>query len=344
LLLCLVYPKAWVGFDWNPATVRFVDDGFVVCNADSHELWRKQMLGGPFQNDTLFWRVADLRRDGKMDVLVMPWFGSACKYNGWLFAYDSNGDTLFSRDCAIRREYPRYEGERDSDTARYDVALYVYDDSQRCVIVAQTYREYPDRGAIRFLDAAGQYMGWFINAGATNFRFASDTDGDGVKDPVFFGYNQLAGCTAIFSLSPDSSYGVSPPFEAPELDFRSVKIGNPIRYLMFPTTDLGAHELRAEYNYLRYLFKEASGEYHAAIVESDLIMGGATVDYYLDSGLRVKQVRLSDSFIKERRKLVSDGILTDIPQATYCDLLRGKVIYWTGSKAVTEGQLRAAGK
>ncbi len=344
LLVCLIYPKAWVGFDWEPASVKFITNGFIVYNSNSHELWRKPMPFDPLGDDSLYGRAADLGGDGKNEVLVMPSVNRGCKQSGWLYVYDSKGDTLYSRDCTVRGEYPRYRGEKDRDSARYYVVLNIVRDTKRSTIIAQTYQDYPDRGAIRFLDGQGNYLGWYINAGGTNFRMPGDVNGDGMDEFIFFGYQQLLNCTAVFALSPDSSHGVSPPYEAPELDLRKVKRGNPVRYVMFFPTDVGRIMLRAGYNSLMNFFREADGTYRASVEEADTVPGGATVDYILDSRLRVLKVRLSDAFVNQRRNLIMAGKISDIPRTMYEDQLRDSVTYWTGTEYVTEGQLRSAGK
>ncbi len=344
LLLCLLYPKAWVGFDWNPGTIRFIENGFVVCNGDLHELWRRSLPKGPLENDTSFWAISDLDGDGAPEVVVMPKYTSASRYSGWVFAYNREGDTLFTRDCVVRGEYPLYRGERDRDTNMYDLRIQTFAFGGARVLVAQTYREYPDRGMIRFLDSQGNYLGSYVNAGGVSMRGSGDVDGDGEEEPIFFGYNQLLGCSVIFALSPDSSLGVSPPYDAPELDLSQVKRGNQLRYVLLRPTDLGKISLRAEYNDPRYFFDLGGGTYRASTNEADMIPGGASVDYYFDVRLRVTQARLSDPFVKQRHLLVEKGLLKDMPQPVYEDMLRDSVTYWTGSEYVNEGQLRAQGK
>ena len=344
LLVCLIYPKAWVGFDWNPASVTFVDASFEVYNKDSHLLWSKLLDCGLLINGQGLWAVADLNHSGKNDVLIMPYVKDANTHSGWIYVFDCRGDTLFSRDCVVRGEYPHYANERESDTVRYYVAVDVVVVSGRPIIVAQTYQDYPDREYIRFLDAGGRYLGWFVNAGGTNLREKADIDDDGNEELIFFGYNQLLGCSTIFALSPDSSRGVSPPYQAPELDLSWVKRGNQLRYVMFPPSDLGRHDLSAEYNHLVGFEKESESEFRASISESNLVPGSVTIDYYFDRRLRVIRARLSDVYDKRRRALVAGGLLRDTLKSVYCDALRDSITYWTGTEYVTEGQLRARGQ
>ncbi len=42
LVVCLIFPKAWIGFDWNPQYVKLTKNGFEVLNKDSISIWHKE--------------------------------------------------------------------------------------------------------------------------------------------------------------------------------------------------------------------------------------------------------------------------------------------------------------
>ncbi|MEP0828935.1 MAG: hypothetical protein HRF51_10475, partial [bacterium] len=57
LLVCLIYPKAWIWFDWNPAAVSVERNGIVVVNSGGVALWEDHNFDSDLQ-------VADYYSDG----------------------------------------------------------------------------------------------------------------------------------------------------------------------------------------------------------------------------------------------------------------------------------------
>ena len=64
--------------------------------------------------------------------------------------------------------------------------------------------------------------------------------------------------------------------------------------------------------------------------------------HYVNGIPRVSRVDFSDGFEKLRQQKIDSGLVKTMPLVEYRDYLRDKVMYWTDSGFVTEGQLRLA--
>ncbi len=331
--LCLIYPKAWVFFDWNPQYVKFnaSSTGFVAMNKDSIPLWSVEYECNSIDT-TSSWRIGDLNGDGRNEVAFVPGASKTlrCGSNANLFVYDDDGTLLFQRYCAKDDEYP---GTQPPCGVKPVVVEKVGD---RSIIITGATRSFPARLYLMFWNHEGDLLGWYINAGysgafGSNFLRYSDSQF------VFLGYNNRMECACLYVLEPYSSYGVSPPYTDPGYNLDNVKRGNQIYYVLFPRSDLN-RAVFADYNSPGGLFLESDGRFRADVFERDA--KSAALSYYLDSSFRVVNVSYDDCFRPCRDSLVAEGKLSAINWSTYCNNLRDSLTYWRESGWVTEGQRR----
>lgn len=333
LMICLLYPKAWIGFDWNPNYVALTKSGFEVLNADALSLWTEEYDCDSITLESK-WEIGDLDGDGKNEVVFVPAASKTlrCESNAKLFVYDCDGNLLFQRYCAKDDEYPGTQPPCGVKPVGIEKV------GDRRIIITGATRSYPARLYLMFWNPEGDMLGWYINAGysgafGSNFLRYSDSQF------VFLGYNNRMKCACLYVLEPYSSYGVSPPYTDPGYDLDNVKRGNQIYYVLFPRSDLN-RAVFADYNTPGGLFLESDGRFRADVFERDA--RSAALSYYLDSSFRVVNVSYDDLFRPCRDSLVAEGKLSAIDWSTYCNKLRDSVTYWRDSGWVTEGQLRAS--
>jgi len=336
-VICTQYPKAWVGFDWNPEYVRITTRGFEALNKDSVMLW-----GVEYECDTIDyrskWDVGDLDSDGKNEVVIAV--GSAkiapCETDGsCLFAYDDNGTELFQRLCPIQNEYP---GDTIVQMPYTMPEVRLVKSADRTDIMTLVTASNPSRAHIRLWSSTGDSLGWYINSGFATFD-AKYICSDFSNQLVFLGINNRMGCVCLFELPRNGFNGVSPPYlnTLPELE--TVKKGNQTNYILFPPSDLNQVDKRL-YNGPMTLTVESEGVLKIGVNEGPDIPPCA-IYYYVDSLFRVFRVRADDEFIHQREVLVRDKKLEPIEWNVYFDDLRDAVTYWTDSGWVTEVELRA---
>jgi len=331
-LVCLIYPKAWVGFDWNPQVVRLTERGFDALNADSVRLWSVEYECDAIGSESR-WKIGNLDRDDGNEIAFAPMALEmlACDCEGFVFVYDKDGNLKFKRSCHVVGEYPYSDW-------RSPVEIKFAGSDRRPVIVTTMNKSFPTQSHTRFWSASGDSLGWYINAGMAraNDRFLATT---GDSTVIFLGINNVVGGTTLFAIRPESSSGVSPPYSHPDLDLTGVIRGNQICYILFPPTDLNRHYGKS-YNAPHLVVVEPDGLIRLTIDErrQDPLL---CTYYYLDTDFRVTQARVSDTFIENRNSLVTIDKLEPVDWAAYTADLRDSVRYWTDSGWVTEGALRA---
>ena len=336
VLLAIPFPKWTPWFPRNPEYVRLTKNGFEALNADSIALWYEN-----YECDSLYIcqsAIADLDGDGRNEVLFIPGSSSSCISDANLFVYNWKGRLLYQRDCTIMNEYP---GDTLADL-RYDLGrLSVMTVEGEPVIVTIVVQHNPSRSHVKLWSPAGEQRGWYINAGVSACMLSKDVTGDGREELVFQGVNVRMRSAALFVLSADSSFGVSPPYTDSIYEVQDVTRGNQSHYLLFPLSDVC----------------KASGllynTFYTIVAESDKVLRvdvketsdrDVYISYYLDNDLRVNRVDVSDPFKSLRNTLVSQVILPYIAWPEFCESMRSSVLRWADSTWETEKQLRKSKK
>jgi len=337
VLVSLIYPKAWIGFDRNPKYVHQTETGFVALNADSVALWEKEF--GCDVVMSLARQVGDINGDGKNEVAVVPQTNAACSCHVNLFVYEGGGNLLFRGDCSIQGEYP-------GDTTRFQSystreLMFIRHDDTVFILTSLTQDE-PSRTHYKFWNPDGALRGWYVVAGSVWCWPKLNARGS-CQELLFYGANNRLSSACVFVLPVDTMYGVSPPYSDSDYDLTWVKPGNQLKYIFFPQTDFN-RATNWPYNRLQDLKFEGNGSIKANVIEgSDDVR--CNVFYHLDSNLRVFAVTHSDVFKDFRADFVDAGKLQPVNDwGEYITNLRDAVSYWTGSGWVTEGELRAAEK
>ena len=332
VLICLIHPKAWLWFDWNPYDVRIVGAGFEVLNADSHVIWSKTFDCGDIGTET-FWKLGNLDDDPENEVAITPSV-MGCEKNAWLFVYDNDGDTIFSRNTVVIGEYP---GDDHKNFNHWPGHIDFVETKQGIVIISRANMSMPARQYLRFWDEKGDSLGWYINSGQSgatkdNFKVVNDTCW------LFGSFNNRADCACLFALNPFGCFGVSPPYNVPEIpELANVLQGNQLLYILFArsSVNLQRHE---KYNVPILINRVNDSTFKFDIselcdMEHDLL-------YYLDISFRVFDVGIADRFAKYLESLVDFGAMSELERDTYLDSMLFKVTYWIDSGWVSEGHIR----
>jgi len=313
MLTCFIYPKAWIGFDWNPEYIRKLDTGFEAINQDSIPLWSKNYS---IEIDYVYslWDIGDFNNDSLNEVGFLPQTNFDSKINADLYLYNYDGNLRFRKNCAILGEYP---GDTTLQALYETGGIKFSHYSDNPYLMTIIIKSYPGRSHIKFWDDEGELIGWYINSGYCGWQVCTIEEKSGRL--LFLAMNNITECTALFAISPDSCFGVSPPYANPNLILENVKRGKQCCYILFPSTDLGAHvsstNLSSSYhNTPKKLCYEAEGLIRAEIqynpYEKDAI--SCSLSFFMDERLRVLYVDACDGFKGRRNRLVAAGILPEI--------------------------------
>ncbi|MGB5105321.1 MAG: hypothetical protein WBP29_11910 [Candidatus Zixiibacteriota bacterium] len=342
LLLSVIYPKAWIGFDWNPASVRIAERRMEVVNRADRGLWAFEF---PDQiiNDDGTWEVADIDNDGQAEVIILPSQHGLSSMGGLLHIFDSDGRLISKVDCTIRGEYPGDTIAAGNPIPLETADLYVSDYLGRKIIITCQNAQYPARCYIRFWETDGKPMGRYINSGYTGLLLLDDLDGDGSEEALFRGANNRLGCQAIFDLNPETANGVSPPYDAEHgYDLTAVVRGNQEHYVLLYPSDLNKFAADPGYCGVKTFRVHSGSSMQITTIENSNPDFTAGVDYFFNANLRLQRASFDDGQMRWLEILQQEGKLPSLPANVFIDTTMNRVTYFSGDKYITEGQLRSA--
>lgn len=241
LLLCVIYPKAWVGFDWNVAIVKIFENHIEALNSDNRVVWNDytfehSMSEGESQNLV----ISDFNDDGFNEVLIAPPYvvGEQLPIPTLRY-YDRNGSLQWCRDCIDTTKYP---GDTEYSSIRRRITYFVHyvrpirtpDSSFAFLTISEADR--PARAQVMLFDLQGNKVsGPYLHTG---FLKSSVQCGD--KIILWGGNNRLgqAGRAVALALNPYDMSGVSPPYDNDYFRLSGMKRGTQAAYVVFPETRL----------------------------------------------------------------------------------------------------------
>ena len=342
LMLCLIYPNAWIFFDDNPAFVRpVIESGTIeVFNADSTRLWKYQfpnVFNGNFAETQIqtMMMATDMDRDGDNEVLAIALNENDVEENAWLYVFGKEGNFLFRRYLAFPNEYP---GDTDS-TTYHGFAICPVRLKDTTYILTIATQILPARCHIRLWDANGDSLFWYIQAGGAQFRMTRDIDLDGSEEMIFSAFNNRLGCATFFALNLSTKSGCSPPYEDDYYDLSVLKRASNFFYAAFPPTDLCGRDCSARYNQPGLIgLRDRNGGF-IDVYTSESQVPNCDVIYSLDRGFRARNVAFTDGYVERRKDLIEAGELPNTPDSAYSANILNAVRYWTANGWITEGEL-----
>ena len=340
LLLCLIYPKAWVGFDWNPAFARFnlQDNSLDFYNGTSQVVGSYPIKGKLEGENSALQAVADINRDGHNEILFIPPVSDDADERTMLFCCARNGDVLFKKSFVISDLF----GD-DTSGVLFDPEYVntVASGGEVIIVTEVACRSSPARSHIRMWDSACNPVGEYINAGGSKLCWAEDIDSNGVAELFFLNYFDPVPCVSLLVLPLKGAFGASPPYFT---DSRSIVRnlgGNELACILFPVTNIAREDIPSGYSQ-----PSVTGLHHNSSQFLDVYVRessgpAACVLYRVDRNFRVVDVHFTDELISRRNQLVSNKKIPGIDLGAFADSLRNSVKYWKGTSWVTEAQLRS---
>ncbi|UCD64246.1 MAG: hypothetical protein JSW34_02075, partial [Candidatus Zixiibacteriota bacterium] len=230
VLACLLYPKAWLGFDWNPQHVALNEakDRIMVYNQDTTLLWSAMADCPPVER--LHFETYDLDGDGKNEIIYVPCNAEAvaCSVSARFYVTDHDSKPLFNRSGYIMGEY---EGDSVDNVVTGGGRLRVFESSGGPIILTNVAQNYPGRSHLKIWSADGDLLGWYVHAGHLRFVSAKDLDGDGSLEILALAINNPMNGFGLFVLPSVGSHGVSPPHMNTAESPRRYTVGNQWRYV-----------------------------------------------------------------------------------------------------------------
>jgi hypothetical protein len=345
-LICIIYPKAWVGFDWNPQYVRLTDRGFEALNKDSIPVWDVEYECEGITSASK-WEIGDIDKDSANEIAFAPRAtrNLPCEANAKVFVYDDDGRELHCLDAIKWGVYPTDSIARPLHVGA-QVRFMLHGDCP--ILITAVNQDMPSRSHVRFWTVYGDSIGWYVHNGTV---LLDNDECSEVLDTsiVFIGINNRIGASVVFALPRTGTHGVSPPYKVFDstLDLTNVLRGNQSWYAALPKSDLCTF-LGHPYSSPTALTPMSEGIIKADVTPVTPEDPAICISYSIDmsEGGRVKSVASSDGFTSLRNSIVNSGsgALPTVAWDEYTARLRDSVTYWTDSGWVIEGELRAAEK
>ncbi len=341
LLLCLVVPKAWILFDWNPNMLKVEGSRIRALNMNQNLLWEYNFPSA-IADEAGTWKVTNIDDDIRNEVIILPNLSRPSAISGYLFVFNDNGDSLFAVDCTIRKGYP--VGTVDVglpmplESGLVQVGKY---QGENIIISCQTAQS-PARAYISFWSRSGQLIGRYINSGYASPYILDDIDGDGSEEAVFAGINNRLNCPVVFVIDPATARGVSPPYGFYDgLDLSSVERGTQEHYVMLYPSDLNKFSDAAAYSAIVNI-KVLTGAVLAVYTREVFASSSATagIVYKFDESLTLQSAIFDDIASNRLMQMIRANLLPNIPKETYLDTAINRVTYYRNGEYITEGQLR----
>jgi len=254
LLLCLVYPKAWVGFDWRIEKVDVAKDHIRVFNTDGSELWSSAKLpaalaqGHYHYADSLcqqYWCAGNSDSDRMDELIFAPVYEGDVGAGATVMCFDHNGDTLWTRNTFAVTTYPGDVPTLGfSRQIKYNFGYLLpvtLPKLGQCVLTYCSVSS-PARAQLQMYSLKGEKVGeGYLHSGhqtpGTTAK-SVDVDGNGSREIVFYGLNNVLGRACVAILDPGHLAGVSPPYDSPLFLESGMSRGSQLAYLGFPKTRL----------------------------------------------------------------------------------------------------------
>ncbi len=250
VLVCLIYPKAWIWFDWQVAAIVLDGNHFHAVNKEGRTVWasgefdftlKDYSVEGDTDPTGGHGLVIDLDNDGSKEVLFQPIPLDHSK-SDVIQLYDSKGNLLWERRAFVQTDYP-------GDVAKAGYRQFqAYTAGELFPFTASDGRGYALGWAAASMPARQQLVLWakdskpvsvYLHTGSLIGPLArSDVNSDGQLELFFGSTNNRFERACLLIIDPLTMRGVSPPWNEPLFLASGMSKGHQMYYVAFPETPL----------------------------------------------------------------------------------------------------------
>ncbi len=256
LLLCVIYPKAWVGFDWRLETIELDGNRFKAINSDGQIIWKSCDFRGALDSAMTFGpHVAlgrrylcptDVDSNGRVELFASPKILERNVCSAELYLFDSDGKQCWPNPVRMF-EPTSYPGDiswndigQTLDYVSRGISIVEVQNYGKCVFSTAEVSG-PAREQFMTIDASGQKVsGPYLMTGSEVLRppLQVDEDDDGWNHLIVFGVNRREDRACLIVLDPAKLSGVSPPYDEELFIVSGMQKGSQLYYVSFPETRL----------------------------------------------------------------------------------------------------------
>jgi len=323
----------------QPADFHIRGSTLIILNESGKEIWRRDTKIDGLLDETkyrLLFQFAhpeafpsrlpslvikDIDGDGRNEVLIAAKTTADALGEGTLLCYDSRGTERWRFQAGRELTY----GGRvcPADYRIYGFTLYDINRDGRSEIFVSSFNYPWEPCQIAVLDARGNLIGEFWNAGYVMDIVFADLDGDGREELYAAGVNNEYGGGFLAVFDPAHIRGASP--QGPRYSFAGLEPGSEVYYIDFPRSDVSLADGSIVAGNARI---EAMANRRLRIVSHMDLM------YEFAIGMRCMSVRGSHGFVSAHKRFAAEGKVHSTIGDAYYEDLRSGLRYWDGSKWV----------
>ncbi len=272
--------------------------------------------------------VTDLNEDGKNEVLtVIPPKGNEKKERNCLYIYSSDHKLLYKKSFGRSINYRNgsYQNDYQCD------GLLVFDRESGMKDIYIVTKNIRSPSVITRLDKAGNVIGEYWHFGWINDIYAIDVTGDGRKELVICGFNDVAETNhqefpVIIALDPEKFIGARESGCTPGFGLQRSEAE--YFYIRIPRSDMD--DLLFLTSGMRGISASDSTLLRFTAISTITDIGSFDFDYLFTYKLEPIQVKSNNKTDQIHYNYVNQGKLTGSIDQTYLDNLKSKISYWDG--------------
>ena len=252
-LTCLIYPKAWIGFDYHIDRIEVHGNRFRTINPDGHTLWwsaafeydLNSKLYVPLEKGMgRFYYASDVNGDEKDELYIVPRASSGMVKPTELQLHGD--DTCYwSRKTHMLTVYDSLYALAGSETeySTFEIIPMPTRDGGTYIITVSQVSSPARLQIMCFSSSGGVVSGPYLNTGHKEYLprpFLLDINHDENPELFMLGTNNRLNRACLAVLNVEDLSGFSPMTDSALAQIETLQYGSHLYYLAFPETDLSA--------------------------------------------------------------------------------------------------------
>lgn len=300
-----------------PAQYQVESNALIVKDTHGKEVWR-WLFERPFQ-------ASAYMNPSYEETSRKAWFGSLRldkPDTNTLFVYypaiaDTKGSSLYSFSSTGQKEWDFIPGKEIEDgKGRYKPFFVITDfhvtplttlirggERNKILITSHHFDQDPNQFAI--LDDRGTLTAEYWHAGYLTHMETADLNGDGIEEILLAGVNNGYHSVILLELDPRNVQGAFQQEADDPLQLKDFPRGTEMRAVLFPRSCIA---MKMQYNNLAQLVATKDTVEIVTFERATPILS-AEIRYIMNRNLDLKDVQVSDEFIRVHREMESHGEL-----------------------------------